>query len=261
MTEAVIRNPVMSEERRQLIISKLKAFAIHLSASASVISAYLLLVFLVWYPHPYYMIEKVWDVIRIVVSVDVFIGPLLTLIVYKAGKASLKFDLTTIITIQLAAFLWGVSVTYHQRPVYTAIVDDIFRVVSASEIDVDSVTDPALKSSVWSGPKLVYVDLPYSDDEYLRRGKENLSTGQQFAFYTQYYRPFMDYKDMLFDRAIDIHQRMREFADLDSDVKALVKKYGGTLDDYVFMSVEGRVALGFLVLRRDNAAVITAMVD
>ena len=95
----------------------------------------------------------------------------------------------------------------------------------------------------------------------MRRGKENLSTGQQFAFYTQYYKPFAAYKDKLFERAIDIHQRMREFADLDSDVKALVKKHGGELDDYVFMSVEGRVALGFLVLRRDNAEVVAAMVD
>ena len=185
----------------------------------------------------------------------------MTFVVYKAGKATLKFDLSVIVAIQLSAFLWGVSVTYHQRPVYTVIDSDIFRVVSASEIDVDAVTEPSLKSSFWSGPKLAYVDLPYSDEEYLRIGKENLSTGQQFAFYTQYYRPFLAYKEELFKRAIDIRQRMSEFADVDRDVRALVKKFGGSLDDYVFMSIEGRVSLGFLVLRRDNADVVTAMVD
>ena len=260
MSEAVISSTGLSEHR-QLYLSKFKAFSIHLFISALVISVYLLLVFLVWYPSPYYMIEKVWDVISIVVGVFVLTGPLLTFIVYKAGKATLKLDLSIIVAIQLSAFLWGVSLTYHQRPVYTAIVEGVFRVVSASEVDVDAVGDPALKSSVWSGPKLVYVDLPYSDEEFLRIGKENLSTGQQFAFYTQYYRPFMDYREMLYERAIDIRQRMSEFADLDRDVKALVKRYGGTLDDYVFMSVEGRVTFGFLVLRRDTGEVVTAMVD
>ena len=247
--------------RHDLIISKLKAFAIHLSGSVTIIMGYLLLVFLVWYPYPYFMIEKVWDVIRIVVGVDVFVGPLLTLIVYRVGKASLKFDLSAIIVVQLAALLWGVSVTYNQRPVYTAIVNDMFTVVSASEVDLDSVTDPALKSSFWSGPKLVYVDLPYTNEEYVRRGKENLASGQQFANYSQYYKPFDDYKDVLFEGAIDIHQRMREFADLKHDVNALVKEHGGTLDDYAFMSVEGRVALGFLMLRRDNGRVVDALLD
>ena len=87
MSEAVISSTGLSEHR-QLFLSKLKAFSIHLSASASVISIYLLIVFLVWYPHPYYLIEKVWDVIRIVIGVDVFIGPLLTFVVYKAGKTA-----------------------------------------------------------------------------------------------------------------------------------------------------------------------------
>jgi hypothetical protein len=247
--------------RRDLIISKLKAFAIHLGGSATVIAAYLLLVFLVWYPYPYFMIEKVWDVIRIVVSVDVFIGPLLTLVVYRVGKASLKFDLSAIIVVQLIALLWGVSVTYSQRPVYTAIVNDTFTVVSASNIDIDSVTDPALKSSVWSGPKLVYVDLPYSNEEYSRRGKENLASGQQFAYYTQYYKPIAEFQNVLFERAVDIRQRMREFADLNRKVPELVHKHGGELDDYIFMSVEARVALGFLMIRRDNFQVVDALVD
>jgi len=246
---------------RELIVSKLRAFAIHLGGSVTVIAAYLMLVFLVWYPYPYFMIEKVWEVIRIVVSVDVFIGPLLTLVVYKAGKASLKFDLTAIVVVQLTALLWGVSVTYNQRPVYTAIVDDIFSVVTASEIDLDSVSNAALKNSLWAGPQLVYVDLPYENEEYVRRGEENLATGVKFSQYTEFYKPFAEHKDVLFERAIDIRQRMREFAELDDDVNTLVKKHGGSLDDYVFMSIEGRVALGFLMLRREDAQVMDVLLD
>jgi len=247
--------------RHELMVSKLKAFSVHLGISAAIIAVYLMLVFMVWYPYPYFMIEKVWDVIRIVVSVDIFIGPLLTLVVYRVGKASLKFDLSAIVVVQLIALLWGVSVTYNQRPVYSVLVNDIFSVVSASEIDLGSVSDPVLKNSPWAGPRLVYLDVPYTNEEYVKQGKENLATGQKFAYYTQFYRPFVTQKDVLFERAVDIRQRMKEFADLDQDVSALVKKHGGSLDDYVFMSVEGRVALGFLVLRREDGQVVDAMVE
>jgi hypothetical protein len=161
----------------------------------------------------------------------------------------------------LIALSWGAYVTYSQRPVYAVLVNDIFSVVSASDIDLDTVTDPALKNTFWSSPKLVYVDTPYSNEEYARRGRENLSKGVTFAHYTQFYKPFADYKETLFERAINIRQRMREFSDLDGDVKALVEKHGGVLDDYVFMSVEGRVALGFLMLRRDDGRVVDALVD
>ena len=93
-------------DRRELMLSKLRAFAVHLCGSVAIISLYLLLVFLVWYPYPYFAIEKVWDVIRVVIGVDIFIGPLLTLVVYRAGKPSLKFDLTAIIAVQLAALFF-----------------------------------------------------------------------------------------------------------------------------------------------------------
>lgn len=248
-------------ERHALMISKIKAFAVHLVISSVVIAVYLVFVFYIWYPAPYYLIERVWEIIRIVISVDIFLGPLLTLVVYRAGKASLKFDLSAIVALQLVALLWGCAVTFQQRPVYNAFVGNIFTVVSASEIDLHSVKDPNLKNSIWSGPHLVYVDLPYDDAEYIRRGDENLSTGMSFAQYTQFYRPLAAHKAALLGNAIDIQQRMREFSDLDADVHARVKKHGGSLSDYVFMSIEGRTSFGFLMLRRVDLEVVDVLLD
>lgn len=250
-------------ERQELMLSKLKAFAVHLCGSIAVITLYLLLVFLIWYPYPYYNIEKVWDVIRVVIGVDVFIGPLLTLVVYRAGKPSLKFDLSVIIVVQLTALLWGVSVTYSQRPVYTALVNDsaVFSIVSASEVDTSAVSDPALKTSPWSGPHLVYVDLPYDKKEYVRLGKENLENGRGFAEYSQFYQPILPYKDVVIQQAVDIRERMAAYADLKIEVKACLDRNGGGLDDYLFIPVEGRVSIGFLVLRRDDLQVVDAIVE
>jgi hypothetical protein len=245
------------------MLSKLKAFAIHLGGSITIIGLYLLLVFLVWYPYPYFNIEKVWDVIRVVIGVDVFIGPLLTLVVYRAGKPSLKFDLTVIIVVQLLALSWGVSVTYSQRPAYVALVSDntAFKIVAASEIDEATVHEPVPTISPWSGPRLVYVALPYDEQEYVRIGKENLKSGRGFAQYTQFYEPILKHRADVLDQAVDIRKRMAEFSGLRDRVEDCVARHGGRLDDYAFIPVEGRVAFGLLMLRRDDLQVVDALVE
>jgi len=250
-------------DKRELMLSKLRAFAVHLCGSIVVITVYLLLVFLVWYPYPYFAIEKVWEVIRIVIGVDIFIGPLLTLVVYRAGKASLKFDLAAIIAVQLAALIWGATVTYTQRPAYTALVSDneIFKVVSASEVDTRALVDPALDISPWSGPRMVYVDLPYDKEEYVRLGKENLKNGHEFAQYTQFYRPIESHKQEVLKQGIDIRKRMAEFPELRAMVEASVDRHGGKLEDYLFVSVEGRVSMGLLMLRRDDLQIVDALLE
>lgn len=250
-------------DRKALIQSKLKAFAIHLCGSAVVIALYLAMVFLVWYPYPYYSIEKVWDVIRVVVSVDVFIGPLLTLVVYRVGKASLRFDMTVIIIVQLAALFWGLSVTYSQRPVFAALVSDnyIVSIVAASEVDINRIGSPELEVSPWSKPRLVYVDLPYTDQEYSRIGKENLAAGRRFAQYAQFYRPVDQFRQVVVDHAIDIDSRMKQFPQLKQAIETLLGRHGGKIDDYIFISVEGRVAIGLLMIRQDNLQVVDALLD
>jgi len=250
-------------DRRELMLSKLRAFAVHLCGSIVIISLYLSLVFLVWYPYPYFAIEKVWDVIRVVIGVDIFIGPLLTLVVYRAGKPSLKFDLTAIIIVQLSALIWGATVTYTQRPAYTALVSDnaVFKIVSASEVDSRALTDSALKISPWSGPRMVYVDLPYDAEEYVRLGKENLKNGREFAQYVQFYQPILEHKDVVLKQAIDIQKRMAEFPELRTMVNACLDRHGGKLKDYIFISVEGRVSIGFLMLRRADLQIVDALLE
>ena len=75
-------------------MTKLRAFAIHLIVSATVILAFLGVMFFVWYPVPYFETDGGWKVLRILAGVDVVLGPLLTLIVFKPGKPSTPPDLS-----------------------------------------------------------------------------------------------------------------------------------------------------------------------
>ena len=86
---------------------RLKFFSCHLLISVLIALISILLVFFVWYPAPLAEALGVGHLFLMLIFIDVMLGPLLGLIIYKEGKKSLKFDLTIIILIQIYGFwLW-----------------------------------------------------------------------------------------------------------------------------------------------------------
>ncbi len=75
-------------------MNRWKAFAIHMGASLLLFLGLLLIIINVWFPGILFSIDGGWDGLKILLGVDLVLGPLLTLLVYKAGKPGLKFDLT-----------------------------------------------------------------------------------------------------------------------------------------------------------------------
>jgi hypothetical protein len=76
-----------------------------------------------------------WNVLRVLIGVDVVLGPLLTLIVFKPGKRGLKFDLAFIALVQLAALVYGLTAIYRERPYFTVFSVDRFYVVAERDAD------------------------------------------------------------------------------------------------------------------------------
>lgn len=65
--------------------------------------------------------------------VDLVLGPLLTLILFKPGKPSLKFDISVIASIQIAALLYGFYTTYSQQIVALVYADEGFNTLTLAE--------------------------------------------------------------------------------------------------------------------------------
>jgi hypothetical protein len=120
---------------RWLAISRGRAFLTHLLWSAAIVSAVCALVFFVWYPHPYFRISGAWHPLRVLIGVDLVLGPLLTLLLFKPGKKGLWFDLCFILIAQLAAFVYGVTVIYSERPYFNVFAVDRFSVLTRPEVD------------------------------------------------------------------------------------------------------------------------------
>jgi hypothetical protein len=149
-------------------MSRWKAAAIHLSISAFIGVMVGILLFGVWYPPPFFHAAGADELILLLVSVDLTLGPLLTLVVFRSGKRGLKFDLTLIGLVQSAALVYGLSVVLESRPVFLVGVLDRFVMVSANEItdeDLAQGKDAQFRSRSWTGPRLVGAEMPTDETE------------------------------------------------------------------------------------------------
>ena len=146
-------------------MSRWAAFAIHLSISIVLFLALLLVILTLWYPGILFRIDGGWEGLRIVIGVDLVLGPLLTLIVFKAGKPGLKFDLACIALFQATCMAAGMWIVYTERPLALVLAYD-----TVYSLDADAFTqfdrDPGvLESFPGSYPKLLYVSLPENEIE------------------------------------------------------------------------------------------------
>ena len=81
--------------------------------------------------------------LRLLIGVDVVVGPVITLLIFDPKKQSLKYDLAVIAVLQVAALAYGSYVMFEARPVYNVFVDDRFYTVPANSIDADSLARAA----------------------------------------------------------------------------------------------------------------------
>lgn len=136
---------------------RLKFFLNHLSISLLIVLLVIALVFFVWYPLPLAQAVDVTHIFLMLLVIDVIIGPILGLLVYKEGKKSLKFDLTVIILLQLSALFYGVYSIEQGRPVWLVYNVDRFELVRKNEIVDQNINQaqPQFQQPSWLKPKFV----------------------------------------------------------------------------------------------------------
>lgn len=144
-------------------MSRWKAASIHLSISILVGLLVLALLFLVWYPEPYFEAAGGQHLIVVLLGVDLVLGPLMTLILFKSGKKGMLFDLWMIGIIQSAALVYGLHVIAESRPVFIVAAVDRFNVMAPADIEPEDLAagkKPEFQSLSWTGPRLVGAQLP-----------------------------------------------------------------------------------------------------
>ena len=146
-------------------MTRLQAFLIHLLISAATVGIVFAVAYLVWYPAPYFEVTGTWYLLRILLVVNIVVGPILTLIIFKPGKLGLRFDLYAIALVQVAALIYGTSIIYQDRPSFMVYAIDRFELVPWKDIDATMFQYDELKNRPSIGVVPIFAALPEDPQE------------------------------------------------------------------------------------------------
>ncbi len=172
-------------------MTRVRAALIHSGFSAAIAIVAVFIVFQVWYPAPLHRAVGVTEIFLMLVGIDVVLGPLMTLVVYKPHKKTLKFDLATIIILQIAAFGYGIWIVAEGRPVWLVYNADRFDLVQAYQVDtrnLDEATE-AYRSLPWRGPRWVAAIRPEDAGKRNKLLMESLVAGVDLPHHPEYFHP------------------------------------------------------------------------
>ena len=237
-------------------MNRYKASATHLAASAGVIAIFCAIVFFIWYPAPYFFIEGTIAVITILIIVDVVLGPLLTLIVFKPGKPSLKFDLSVIVLIQVSALLYGANTIYSERPYFVPFAIDRFTVIQANQtktMDLSTI-NPQINYQQ-PGPSYVYAKRPSDPQIRFQILREAAAGGADIDRHPELYRNFKTHIPGSFDRSLELDTLAKQYADNKAVIDRFRLRYPDT-KSLAFYPLQGKHNNVVLVISRNNAEVI-----
>lgn len=230
-------------------LNRWKAFGLHLAISALIAATVVLLVVWLWYPRPYFEAMGGEVLLRLLIGVDVVLGPIVTLIIFDPKKPRLKYDLATIAVLQLAALAYGGFVMFDARPVYNVYFDGRFHTVPAYSVDAASRerAAPEFRPLSLTGPRVVAAMMPADPKETVGITIAAAMGGPDLTDLPHLYVPYAQAAAKAADVArplASLARRGREEADA---VSAFVSEHGS-----------GRV-MGYVPVRarnRDFAAVV-----
>jgi hypothetical protein len=238
-------------------MSRWQAAGIHLMISLVVGALALALVALVWYPPPLLTAARGHELVMLLTGVDIVLGPLLTLAVFKAGKWGMKFDLVVIGVLQMAALIYGVSIMAQARPAFIVHAVDRFELVSASELEAAALaqaSDPQYRKLPLWGPSWVIAQAPAL--KTLDITMSALSGGPDLHQMPEFYQPLANAESAILARAKPIADLVKANGGDAPLVNAAVAKTGYAASDLRFLPLRAKkFDLTVLVHARTGAVV------
>ena len=225
-------------------VTRWKASGIHLLISVAIAVTVLAVMLQLWFPGRLFTAGGGNDLLFILVTVDVIIGPLITLAVYRQGKWGMKFDLAVIAALQLSALAYGMHIVYLARPGFIVFVKDQFQVATVVDIppeDYAKAKYPQFSHPPAGGPLWVYSDYP-TDPKERNDVTWAAMSGRDMETFPQFFTPYDQRRQEVLKAAWTI-ARMRELEPAESKiVDAFIREEGIKEDDVRYVRLKARRA-------------------
>ena len=204
---------------------RLKFFLSHLSISFLIALLVIGLVFFLWYQTPLATAVGVTQIFLMILAIDVIVGPILGWLVYKEGKKTLKFDLSVIIIIQIAALCYGVYSIEQGRPAWLVFHADRFELVRKNDILLENIdqAQSQFQHVSWSKPQFVAVKSAVSIQQHQNDIFTEVLGGISLAQQPERYVELTEAKAKIQQRALPLKEL--ELYNLKIEVEKTLAKY------------------------------------
>jgi len=220
-------------------MTKFKASFIHLFFSVIVVGLLFSIIFFIWYPKPFFDILNVIEPIELLVFVDVILGPLLTLIIYKKGKKHLKLDISIIVAFQLMALIYGTYIIYNGRPSLMVLNNDKFYALREKFANNNELKYPELKPNIFSSPKYALINNFQDIDIYSAYAK---------------FEPLNNFDQAIMPFSLTPENMKSMFKSKVNEVEGLENKYKDA--DIVFYKLDFNSSLYYVVISKKHQSII-----
>lgn len=234
--------------------NRYQAFSVHFLVSLCIIVNFSYLIFAHWYPEPFFSADGGWSVFRMVIIVDLVLGPVLTLVIYKPGKKGLKFDLTAIATTQLVALIYGGSILYQERPVYLTFSVDRFVLISEDDIDTSKFKNQELLVKDSATPRPVFARMPDDPVEQQKLMDEVLEGKPDLEFRAEYYETFSENLAEVFAKSKDINELKKSSPQYSAKIDSFLVSH--CIDDCAFLPLVGKKRDMLLAISKKDGHVV-----
>jgi hypothetical protein len=191
---------------RSLLRNKFRALSIHLGISALIFLPILYLLWFRWFPAPLFFTDGGWQGLRIMLFVDLTIGPSLTFLVFNPAKSrrELAFDFSFIALVQAAALIYGAYNVEQKRQWVMSLHDGVFHAVTLDSFQSQKVP-PENWSKFGSQPLYwVFAREPQSQEEIGGAGVFKHLEGIEPYQLEFLYEPLAQHPDAIKQAALDL---------------------------------------------------------
>ena len=225
-------------------MTRWRAAGLHLLISACIAAAVLTAMLTLWYPPPLFEAMGGIGLALILVGVDVVLGPTLTLVVFRAGKRGLKFDLAAIAACQIAALLYGCHVIELARPAFIVFVKDQFQIATVAQLEPEQLAEaryPQFRNPSWRGPEWVYGEWPKDFQAQQQLVFAGLA-GIDLQHLPKHYAPYEQGKDEILRRAQTLSEVRKAEPQAGRVIDAWLARSGADEQKLRYVRLRARIA-------------------
>lgn len=247
----------MLDKLKTLLPHKLRASSIHFLISLAIFAVLMYLILVRWYPPPWFSIDGGWQGVRIMVGVDLVLGPLLTFILFNPFKSrrEITLDLGLIALVQLGALAWGIYAVQGQRPLAIVHWNGSFSSVDGKSAGFANFPLEQLSAFGERRPVVVFQQEPADDARKVEMAMAIFGNNQAEHEHPDLWRPLSAHLPEIFAGALD-RDRLRETApEIAQRLDRLLARHALKPEDAHLLPFDGRYEQAILVLAKDGRVI------